>query len=294
MNEAADAFYSVRLEAAMLESLRRALAAPVKSRIHSLQRRLGKIEADEARLNQFIERAQEGELLKANLSLVKKGMPRIVVQDWLTGQDRTIDLDPSLNPVENMQRMFKRSAKGQRGRKIVHERREETLREISALQDQLFFTESAQDLTELEALAGDASAVSAEPRRAVEQRADGEKAAASAMFRQHTAPSGRVVLVGKSSRGNEFLVRRKAAKEDLWFHVKDWPGAHVVLRTEGRAPAPPEDIAFAAGLAVRFSGARGKGKVGVIMALVKDLGRPKGGLPGQVTVKRFRTVFAEG
>lgn len=294
LNEAADAFFAPRLKMAMLESLRRVLTGPVKRRIRSLQRRLTKIEADEARLEQFAARGEEGELLKTNLSRAKKGMDRVVVQDWSTGQDRTIDLDPSLDAVANMQGLFKQAAKGKRGKKIVSERREQTQREISAFQDQLFFMESARDLQELESVAGDAGTTPTRPEPGDAKKSDGGKSTASAFFRQHTAPSGRIVLVGKSSRGNDFLVRRKADKEDLWFHVKDWPGAHVLLRTAGRTPVPSEDIEFAASLAVSFSAARGKGKVDVMMALVKDLGRPRGGLPGQVIVKRCRTVLAQG
>ena len=99
--------------------------------------------------------------------------------------------------------------------------------------------------------------------------------------------------MGKSSQGNDYLLRRKAAKEDLWFHVSEVPGAHVVLSTKG-AESSPEEVAFCAGLAVTYSKARGKGKTEVIVARVKDLERPKGALPGQVRVKRHRTVLSEG
>jgi len=294
LNAAADAFFASRLQQAMLDAQRRALTGPVRSRIRSLEKRLIKIEGDAARLEQFVARSEEGELLKANLNKARRGMDHVVVQDWSSGKERAIGLDPSLDAVENMQRLFKNAAKGKRGLTLVSERREETDREIRALKDQLFLMESAQDLTELEAIAGhvDAEPVAREPGDVGSR--DERKKAQSGYFRQYTAPSGRLVLVGRSSRGNEFLLRQKADKEDLWFHVKDWPGAHVLLRTAGRTPPPPEDLEFAAALTVTFSGARGKGKVEVMMAQVKDVGRPKGGAPGQVTVKRFRTIRAEG
>jgi len=294
LNEAADAFFAPRLQQTMLDALRRALTAPVRARIRSLEKRLQKIRDDEARLQKFVDRSEEGELLKANLSQARKGMDHVVVQDWSTGQERTIVLDPSLDAVENMQRLFKKAAKGKRGLKSVSERSEETDRETKSLKDQLFLMESARDVTELEAFAGHADAEPTASGPGEVGSREERKKAQSGYFRQYTAPSGRLVLVGKSSRGNEFLLRHKADKEDLWFHVKDWPGAHVLLRTAGRTPAPPEDLEFAAALTVTFSAARGKGKVEVMMALVKDVSKPRGGAPGQVTVKRFRTILAEG
>jgi predicted ribosome quality control (RQC) complex YloA/Tae2 family protein len=294
MNEAANAYFSDKLQTTLLEAQRRAVTAPVKARVRSLQRRLDKIEGDRSRLEQFKARGEEGELLKTNLGRVQKGMSSIVVQDWLTGEDRTIVLEPALDAVANMQKLFKQAAKGKRGRSIVEERREQTEREIRSLQDHLYYLESAQDLQELEAVTGQADPVPAKPKRGTTEKRGKEKGSPSSLVREYNAPSSRVVLVGKSSQGNEFLLRQKADKEDLWFHVKDRPGAHVLLRKGGSGSIPEEDVAFAAGLAVHFSSARGKGKVEVIVAVAKDLDRPKGGSPGQVIVRHFRCVLAEG
>ena len=227
VNEAANAFFSAKLQTAMLEAQRRLLVAPVKMRIRSLQKRLTKIEADEARLRRFEARGEEGELLKTNLGKVRKGMDSIVVQDWLTGQDRAIALEPALDAVANMQKLFKQAAKGKRGRKIVQERKEQTEREIRALEDHLYYLESTQDVQELDALASEADAVPARPKRGRDERGVKEKKAPASLIREYVAPSSRTVLVGKSSKGNEYLLRKKADKDDLWFHVKDRSGAHV-------------------------------------------------------------------
>ncbi len=114
------------------------------------------------------------------------------------------------------------------------------------------------------------------------------------MIREFQTPSGGVALVGRSGRGNDHLLRTKAAKGDLWLHVKGTAGAHVLLPLRGRAQVPPEDTLFAAGLAVKFSKVGGKGKAEVMVADVKDVGRIKGALPGQVTVRKYRTVVADG
>lgn len=291
MNEAADAYYGQRLGAVLLEALRRQIAAPLKSRIRSLERRLGKIRADEERLKQYADRREEGELLKANLRLVKRGMESLEVVDWNSGEKRVISLDRSLGAVSNMEKIFAKAAKGKRGEKFVAGRLEETVAEKRALEDALFLVEDATDAAALEI--PDSENV-AEKENSTKHRVErkGRLPQESSMLRRFRTPSGGFVLVGRSGRGNDFILRRKAAKGDLWFHVKGFSGAHVLLPRRSKMEAPRGDIEFAASVAVYHSKAREAGKAEVIVAEVKDLDRPRGALPGQVIVKRHTTMLS--
>ncbi len=293
MNEAVDAFFRPKLESYLLEGFRRKLAAPLKARVHSLDRRLNKIEADAQRLKQLADRGDEGELLKANLKRVKKGMTGIEVEDWATGGRRIVGLDPALDAVANMGRIFKKAAKGKRGEKMVRERMHRTLEEKRALEDLLFFLGEASDVNELERLAMEMPFSTRQKLKSPGKTGAGPTSE-SALFREERTPAGKLILVGKSGKGNDFLLRRKSRKGDLWFHVKDFAGSHVILRREGNEPIDTGDMEMAAGLAVHFSKARGKGKVEVMVADVGDLGHLKGALPGQVTVKTYKTLVSGG
>ncbi len=66
----------------------------------------------------------------------------------------------------------------------------------------------------------------------------------------------------------------------------------MLLRAQTGHPVSEQDKDFAAGLAVHFSKARGKGKVEVIIADGGELERPKGALLGQVIVKRYETILS--
>lgn len=291
MNEAADSLYGEKVEKLLLEAARRDAASPLKAKIRSVDRRLEKIEADASRLEVFAAYEHEGELLKGNLHRMKKGMARIEVEDWSTGRPISIVLDPRLSPVENMEHMFRKAAKARRGRSRVKQRLDETKEEKRALQELVYFVERAVDHEELEEIA----ALTGPRKDVAGWKQDSrlkEAGPASEPFHTFRSPSGKSVLVGRSTRGNDVLLRNKASKEDLWLHVKDVPGAHVLLRTEGKEESP-EDIAYCARLAVEHSKARGKGRTDVIVARIKDLERPKGALPGQVRVKRYRTIVAE-
>ncbi|MDR3177350.1 MAG: NFACT RNA binding domain-containing protein [Campylobacteraceae bacterium] len=63
---------------------------------------------------------------------------------------------------------------------------------------------------------------------------------------------GYKVMVGKSERGNAELLKI-AKKNDIWFHVKDIPSSHVILKTDKNSVGD-EVIAFCAKLCLNFSG----------------------------------------
>jgi predicted ribosome quality control (RQC) complex YloA/Tae2 family protein len=291
INDAADALYGAKLRSALLEAFRRETAAPAAARIKSLGRRLVKIEEDILRHQQSAQRQADGELLKPNLSSIKKGMKRVEVRDWGTEGTRVIALEPSLDAVANMNLIFKKAAKGKRGEKAGNERLKVTLEEKRALEDLLYFIQEARDIAELEQFASESNQPSKQQR--TQPRKQVPKSDAH-LVRKFESPSGRTVLVGRSGAGNDYIVRKKAGKGDLWFHAKDVPGAHVILPKTGKQPIITADKEFAAGLAVHFSKASGKGKWEVIVADAGDLGRPKGAVPGQVTVNKYTTMLSQG
>jgi predicted ribosome quality control (RQC) complex YloA/Tae2 family protein len=60
-----------------------------------------------------------------------------------------------------------------------------------------------------------------------------------------------IVLVGKNEQGNIKLLKESKAN-DIWLHIKDKPGAHVIIKTNKKKI--PEDVIFkAAKLALIFS-----------------------------------------
>lgn len=292
MNSAVNALFRPRLEGMLLEGLRREIARPVKAAIKAVERRVEKIHADLKRIADLAARGEEGELLKANLSRMRRGMTEIEVAHWTSGEMRLVSLEPALDPVANMERKFKAAAKGKRGRGIAQERLRRTVEEKAHLEDLLFFIDTARDADELERLAEERPAareVTGSKRGPTTVR----HGPAASLYHTFRSPGGFTVLVGKSGKGNDRLLRTLSHEGDLWFHVKDRPGTHVLLLRREPKDAGDEDKAFAAGLAVHFSRARGKGKVEVIVTDAKNVARPKGAPPGQVTVRTYSTVLAE-
>ncbi len=108
---------------------------------------------------------------------------------------------------------------------------------------------------------------------------------------EYTSPSGKRVLVGKTADVNHRLTFNMAKKHDYLFHIRDFPGAHVVIFTEGDEPTE-EDIVFCANLALRHSKAGG-GKQEIIYAPVSDICRRKGMPKGLVLFKKYKSILLE-
>ena len=62
-------------------------------------------------------------------------------------------------------------------------------------------------------------------------------------------------MVGKNSRQNDSLTFKSANRNDLWFHVKDAPGSHVIIKNDGREFSESA-IEYAATLAAKYSSVR--------------------------------------
>jgi len=226
-----------------------------------LARALAKLEADEARMRGFIARRATADLLAAQLHGLdaRARLPRVVVSPP-DADPVTIDLDPSLTVVQNMQKLYHLVAKGERGLVAIAARRQGLQDGKKALQGQGRRVEPPR------------------PGRTVQ-----EKKPAVAAHRYRTS-DGFLALRGRNAKANEQLLRQANAF-DFWLHVADGPGAHVILRRDhpGRE-VPRRSLAEAAGLAVLASYAVGAGAADVLVALVADVRRVKGAAAGRVSV----------
>ena len=106
---------------------------------------------------------------------------------------------------------------------------------------------------------------------------------------QYETSGGYTVLVGKNNIQNDNLTFKLAAKDDIWFHVKDMPGSHVIMQTGGEEPSE-RDYTEAAEMAAYFSKATA-GPVAVDYTKVKNVKKPAGSKPGFVIYKTNYTAY---
>ncbi|MEG0109682.1 MAG: NFACT RNA binding domain-containing protein, partial [Oscillospiraceae bacterium] len=109
-------------------------------------------------------------------------------------------------------------------------------------------------------------------------------------FYRYTSSDGFLILAGRNNLQNEKLTLKTARGKDLWFHVKNAPGSHVVVMSEGE-DIPNSTKNEAAQLAVIHSGQTAGAKVAVDFTEVKNI-RKTGDLPpGMVLYDTYETAY---
>jgi predicted ribosome quality control (RQC) complex YloA/Tae2 family protein len=271
-----------RIADARREERRRDLLGKIGA---ALRRREGALEkaeqglaqsADADRLRMF------GELLLAYASQIPPSVDSVTLPDY-EGRQVQISLDPHRTAIENAQGYFRRYAKARAAAKSLPERIAGLRDEVAYLQEAGVHVEHAradEDLLEIGQELADAGYLP-RPRERRRVRAVAEP--------RTYQVDGFAVLVGRSSRDNDHVTFRLAAPEDLWFHARDLPGAHVILKIAGRQP-DQHTIERVAAIAAYHSTGRASTAVDVVVTERRNVSKPKGARPGMVRYRGERTL----
>jgi predicted ribosome quality control (RQC) complex YloA/Tae2 family protein len=232
---------------------------------------------------------QDGELLKANLRLVRRGMASLRVNDYFAegAPEREIALDARRSPAENLELYFERYRKLERGRGRVEEELAGASETRVALEQLLERARGEAEPGELAREAVERGLL--EPEQEPDERKRKEPEPRKP-YREFVASAGSRVLVGRTASDNDELTLRVARGNDLWLHTRDAPGSHVVLRLERGAEPDPEEVLDAAHLAVHFSPLRESTRAAVHVARRKEVHKPRGAKPGLVTLSGGRVL----
>jgi predicted ribosome quality control (RQC) complex YloA/Tae2 family protein len=104
---------------------------------------------------------------------------------------------------------------------------------------------------------------------------------------------GYTVLVGKNAKKNDELTLKIATKNDLWLHVKDAGGSHVVIREKPGQNFSKSVIEKAASLAAYYSKKRNETWCPVSYTLKKYVRKPGKAAPGAVRLEREKVLLVK-
>jgi len=299
MSEAAAFFHGLMERIRVSHTIKKGLEAEIRDALKRCERRYENLDRDLDRLGDAETAKYYGDLIMTRLHQVKKGMTEVILPDLMHGCcEISIPLDPAKGPVQNARAYFKRHGKAKRGRAMVEERKAEAEHTLHVLRDALRMLAGTHDPEGVQAVESLVRQILRRPRRP--HRHPGRPAKGSLPGGIKKVPQGvRLftidetwdVWVGKTDRGNDLLIRELAKPEDIWLHVHDAPGSHVVIKNPKRLdPVPPEVIGKAAAIAAYYSRKRDEGKVLVGYTQRRYVRKPKGMKPGQVLVDKQKTI----
>ncbi len=274
-----------------------------KSRIHQglnkelerVSRTLAKISEESSSTDRAGDYEKMGELLKAHLHELSKGMKEAIVENTIDGSNDlvSIPLDHNLTPAKNAERYFEKAKKS---RIAMEEKKKQTVRlsqEQSTLLTASRTLESVGSSDDLDAFLEEfyeilkplGLARTAHTRKAAEE---------DVPFRVFRVSGDFVVWAGKSGENNDLLSTRYTKSKDLWFHARSVGGSHVVLKFgSGKGEISKHAIDEAAGIAAYYSKMKNSKLVPVSVCEGKYVRKPKGVPAGTVTIEREKVIFVE-
>ncbi len=257
--------------------------AKLSAKLASLQRSL----TDESERDTL---RQSGELILAYQYTITSGQTELRAQYDPEGPELVIPLDPTLKPVENAQRYFSRYDKAKRALDDVPELIEQTQTELNYLAALAHDVDNAASWPDIDEVQQALQAQGYWRGKRAGRIGGGQRGP-----ERYTTGDGFVLWIGHNSRQNESVTFDKGGGADLWLHARDVPGAHVVIKFDGR-PIPEPVIERAAEIAAFFSPRRDESRVLVDVTQCKYVKKIKGAGPGMVTYRNetTRTVKPKG
>ncbi|MGH2448346.1 MAG: Rqc2 family fibronectin-binding protein [Chloroflexota bacterium] len=253
---------------------RNALVARIEREKQSQARRIASLQRGLDATRRADDVLEEGQLL-VGFQHLPRANDRLEIPEL----GRSISLVPELTVQANAERRFHRYRKLKEAATRVPPLIRESEIELARLEDLEAFArlaETERDLRDLDRQTA-GTLPEAKQKRAPQRRQP-----------VRLALNGAIALVGRNARENEEITFKNAERGDLWLHARNRTGAHVVLRT---TDSPDEHIIMqAASLAAYHSEARSEGAVDVDVTEVRNVRKLRGGAPGRVTYREFRTL----
>lgn len=267
--------------------LKTRLISSVQKEVKKTEKIILNIEKDIVLMSDHEKYKNIGDILASVLYSIKRGDNSVKAYDFYENKEIIIPLDPLLNPQGNLNKVYKKASKMKRGLEISRERLISFNQKIIYLESVLSFIEKSSDLKGL---------------KNIENELIGEKiikpkgkTLKNKNKNKDNENYGTVVInektvyFGRNNKENDFLTFKFARKDDIWFHVKDIPGSHFIVKKEDFS----EDDSFVEKVALyaAFYSKASKGdKVTVEYTEKKNLNKPKGAPLGFVTYNTAKTV----
>ncbi len=228
----------------------------VKNKIQKQENKLEKLyqDLDNAKNNENDK--INGELLFANIHNYVAGSNKIEVFNYYTNENITIPLDPLLGIKQNANKYY-----------TLYQKKKNALnhipREIAKCQDEINYLLILEQQIIVASL-NDIEDIKKELNEK-KSKVKGKKK----ITLLHYLFDSFEIIVGKNNIQNAHLIKEVASPNDLWFHIKDAPSSHVILKGE----VCEKSIRNAAMIASYYSKQRFSSSIAVDYTLVKYLKR---------------------
>ena len=283
-----DSFYTLRDRKDAMRQKGQGLRKTVQNLCQRLTKKLAIQEKEWAESLDRERLRQLGDILTANLHLIKKGQTSVTVQDFYDENMAQIqvNLSPLLSPQQNAAKYYKDYARMKTAEKELSRQMELGRQELIYLRSVLSELDRAQTDAELE-----------EIRRELQEGGYVKQDTGKRKMKAGKLPpmrfestDGYPIYVGRNNKQNDELTFGAARKDDIWLHASKVHGSHVIISCGGTTP-PDDTITQAAQLAAYYAETAGGQNVPVDVVTVKMVKKTPDRKPGMVIYHAHRTVI---
>lgn len=228
----------------------------------------------------------KGDLLFANIHLLQKGQTSITVDNYYDNTKMTIELDERYDGKTNAKRYYNKYQKAKNALHYLNEQIALTKEEITYFDSLITLMENANYYDALE------MKEELENLGYLKKKKSKTPVKKKNKFHVETyvTKDNITIYVGKNNLQNDYLTFKMASRFDMWFHVKDMPGSHVVVHSEN---LDEYTIRLASKMAAYFSKGKHSSSVPVNYTQVKTLKKPHSHKPGQVILDHYQTIYID-
>lgn len=228
-----------------------------------------------------------GDLITSNQYMLQKGAPYYDLPNYYDNNNVVrIPADVTLNPSQNAQKYYKEYRKKQVAESKLSDFIKDAREEAKYLETVIDSLSRAQTDAEITEIRNELADMGYLKHRNIKTGRN-SKALKPMEFESE---EGYKILVGRNNVMNDRLTLKTARNYDLWFHVKDTAGSHVVAVNDGRE-FTDKLIREAAMLAAYNSKAGESSNVAVDYTIIKNVKKPSGAKPGMVIYNDYKTEY---
>ncbi len=286
-NERVDAFYSDEPREKNLDDLQERLSSLWGKKKNKEATTIASLEEKRKSFISFEKWRHYGDLLMAHIGQVEIEKSadgdenHVKVRDYLSEEVLYIEVDTSKNLIENAEDYYTRHRKAKTAIKVL----EDEIAEISARLKNLI--EEEQRLLAIEDPLVLERELAKNKTKEKPQIQEKKHAGLSFLSGEWT------LLLGRSAKEYDELLRRSVRGNDYWLHVRDYSGSYVFIKSKAGKTVPLEVLLDAGNLALFYSKARKNGNADLYYTQVKYLKRVKGGPLGLVLPTQEKNLHIE-
>lgn len=200
--------------------------------------------------------------------------------NYYDNEEITIPVDNTMTASENANKYFNKYNKMKRTYEAVSEQmkeNKETIDHLESILTELDIARKEEDLQFIRKELADSGYMKKNPLGKGKKNARMPKSKPLHFI----SSDGYDIFVGKNNYQNEELTFKAATGNDWWFHAKNMPGSHVIVKCGNEEP-PIRTFEEAASLAAYFSKGKGSDKLEIDYTQKKNVKKPNGSKPGFV------------